>query len=62
MRRPSKDSSHKLSAESQRLVSISQAIVQAASRIEERASERQLDTHLQKLLKTGAFDISTTLV
>ncbi|MES2325438.1 MAG: DUF2863 family protein [Pseudomonadota bacterium] len=53
MRRPSKDSSPKLSAESQRLVSISQAIVQAASRIEERAWERHLDTHLQKLLKTG---------
>jgi hypothetical protein len=53
MRRPSKDSSPKLSAESQRLISISQAIVQAASRIEERAWERHLDTHLQKLLKTG---------
>lgn len=62
MRRPSKDSSHKLSAESQRLVSISQAIVQAASRIEERAWERHLDTHLQKLLKTGHQDtIDTTL-
>jgi hypothetical protein len=62
MRRPSKDSSHKLSAESQRLVSISQAIVQAASRLEERAWERQLDTHLQKLLKTGHQDtIDSTL-
>ena len=62
MRRPSKDSSHKLSAESQRLVSISQAIVQAASRIEERALERQLDTQLQKLLKTGHQDtVDTTL-
>ena len=62
MRRPSKDSSHKLSAESQRLVSISQAIVQAASRIEERSWERHLDTHLQKLLKTGHQDtIDTTL-
>jgi len=62
MRRPSKDSSHKLSAESQRLVSISQAIVQAASRIEERAWERHLDTHLQKLLKTNHQDtIDTTL-
>ena len=56
MRRPSKDSSHKLSAESQRLVSLSQAIVQAASRIEERAWERQLDTQLQKLLKTNHQD------
>ena len=62
MRRPSKDSSPKLSAESQRLVSISQAIVQAASRIEERTWERQLDTQLQKLLKTGHQDtIDTTL-
>ena len=62
MRRPSKDSSPKLSAESQRLVSISQAVVQSASRIEERAWERQLDTQLQKLLKTGHQDtIDTTL-
>ena len=56
MRRPSKDPSHKLSADSQRLVSISQAIVQAASRIEERAGERLLDTQLQKLLKTNHQD------
>jgi len=56
MRRPSKDSSHKLSAESQRLASISQAIVQAASRVEERSWERQLDTQLQKLLKTNHQD------
>ncbi|MEH6435836.1 DUF2863 family protein [Massilia sp. DD77] len=56
MRRPSKDSSPKLSAESQRLVSVSQAIMQAASRVEERAWERQLDTQLQKLLKTNHQD------
>jgi hypothetical protein len=56
MRRPSKDSAHKLSAESQRLSSIAQGIVQAASRIEERTWERQLDTHLQKLLKTNHQD------
>lgn len=56
MRRPSKDSSSKLSAESQRLVSISQAIVQAGSRVEERSFERQLDTQVQKLLKTGHQD------
>lgn len=62
MRRPSKDSPPKLSAESQRLVSISQAIVQAASRVEERSLERQLDTQLQKLLKTGHQDtVDTTL-
>lgn len=53
MRRPSKDSSNKLSAESQRLSSIAQAIVQSASRVEERTWERQLDGQLQKLLKTN---------
>lgn len=53
MRRPSKDSANKLSAESQRLSSIAQAIVQSASRVEERTWERQLDTQLQKLLKTN---------
>jgi hypothetical protein len=52
MRRSSKDSP-KLSAESQRLVSVSQAIVQAASRVEERTWERNLDSQLQKLLKTN---------
>ena len=56
MRRPSKDPSHKLSVESQRLVSISIAIAQAASRIEERAWEHQLDTQLQKLLKSSHQD------
>jgi len=62
MRRPSKDSSHKLSAEAQRLVSISQAVVQAASRIEERTWESQLDTQLQKLLKTGHQDTVDTVL
>ncbi|MEX5746943.1 DUF2863 family protein [Massilia sp. X63] len=56
MRRPSKDSTPKLSAESQRLVSIAQAIMQAASRVEERTWEHQLDTQLQKLLKTNHQD------
>ncbi|ALK98265.1 hypothetical protein AB595_07605 [Massilia sp. WF1] len=55
MRRSSKDSP-KLSAESQRLVSTSQAIVQAASRVEERTWERNLDSQLQKLLKTNHQD------
>jgi hypothetical protein len=55
MRRPSKDS-HKLSAESQRLSSIAQAIVQAASRVEERTWEHHLDTQLQKLLKSSHQD------
>jgi hypothetical protein len=62
MRRPSKDPSHKLPAESQRLVTFAQAIEQAASRIEERAWEHSLDTQLQKLLKSGHQDtIDTTL-
>lgn len=62
MRRPSKDSSHKLTADSQRLVTFAQAMVQAASRIEERAWEHSLDTQLQKLLKSGHQDtIDTTL-
>ena len=56
MRRPSKDSTPKLSAESLRLASLSQAIVQVASRVEERVLERHLDTHLQKLLKTSHQD------
>ncbi|RJG11398.1 DUF2863 family protein [Massilia cavernae] len=62
MRRPSKDSTNKLSAESQRLVSISQSIVQAGSRLEERTFERHLDMQLQKLLKTAHQDtIDATL-
>ena len=62
MRRPNKDSSHKLSAESQRLVTYAQAVGQAASRIEERAWEHSLDAQLQKLLKTGHQEtIDTTL-
>jgi hypothetical protein len=56
MRRPSKDSSNKLSAESQRVASLAQAIVQSASRVEERTWERMLDTQLQKLLKTNHQD------
>jgi hypothetical protein len=62
MRRPPKDPSHKLSAESQRLASISQAIAQAGSRVEERTWEHQLDTQLQKLLRSGHQDtVDTTL-
>ena len=55
MRRSSKESP-KLSADSQRLVSISNAIAQAASRVEERTWERNLDSQLQKLLKTNHQD------
>jgi hypothetical protein len=56
MRRSNKASSHKLSAESQRLTTYAQAIGQAASRIEERSWEHTLDAQLQKLLKTGHQD------
>jgi hypothetical protein len=62
MRRPPKDPSHKLSADSQRLVSLSMAIAQAASRVEERAGEHQLDAQLQKLLKTGHQDTVDTVL
>jgi hypothetical protein len=62
MRRPSKDSSNKLSAESQRLAILAHALGQAASRVEERAFEHQLDQHLQKLLKSHHQDtIEATL-
>jgi hypothetical protein len=53
MRRPSKRSSQKLSIDSQRLVTYAQAVMDAASRLEERAWESELDRLLIKLLKTG---------
>ncbi len=56
MRRPSKSSSSKLSADSQRLTALAQAVIQASSRIEERSWERQLDTLLHKLLKNNHQD------
>src|ERR1035437_8936617 len=56
MRRTAKSTSHKLSADSQRLATFAQAIVQAASRLEERAWERNLDALLQKLLKGAHQD------
>jgi hypothetical protein len=52
MRRSSKGSSLKLSADSQRLASLAHAILQASSRLEERGWERHLDTLIRKLLKT----------
>lgn len=52
MRRPSKRSTVKLSADSQRLIMLAQAIMQASSRLEERAWENELDFLLQKLLRT----------
>lgn len=51
MRRPSKDPSHKLSGDSQRLASLAQATAQAGSRLEERSWERHLETLIEKLLK-----------
>ena len=45
-----------LSADSQRLVAYAQAVVQAASRLEERSWEKQLDAQVQKLLKNGNQD------
>jgi len=57
MRRPSKRSSRKLSADSQRLVAYAQAVMDAASRIEERAWESELDRLLTRLLRTGHQDV-----
>ena len=51
MRRPSKKSPLKLSADSQRLVSLAIAMARASSRLEERAWEQQIDALVQKLLK-----------
>lgn len=53
MRRPSKSTSPKLSADSQRLIAFAHAIVQSASRLEERLWERNLDTLLHKMLKNN---------
>lgn len=53
MRRPSKSSSNKLSADSQRLVSLAQGLAQAASRVEERTWEHSLDAQILKTLKGG---------
>jgi hypothetical protein len=51
MRRPPKDSSNKLAGDSQRLVSLAQALAQASSRLEERSWEARLDMLIEKLLK-----------
>jgi hypothetical protein len=56
MRRPSKRFSRKLSSDSQRLVSLAQAVMDAASRLEERAWEAELDKLLIKLLKNAHQD------
>jgi hypothetical protein len=56
MRRSSKSSVPKLSTDSRHLAGLANAIVQAGSRLEERVWERNLDTLLLKLLKTGHQD------
>ena len=56
MRRISKGSTNKLSADSHRLVMLAQAVIQAASRVEERAWERHLDALVQKILKSSSQD------
>lgn len=53
MRRLSKSSSNKLSADSQRMVSLAQGLAQAASRVEERTWEHSLDSIILKALKGG---------
>ncbi|WP_292934865.1 DUF2863 family protein [Noviherbaspirillum sp.] len=53
MRRLAKSSPNKLSADSQRLVSLAQGMAQAASRLEERIWEHALDTLLHKTLKSA---------
>ncbi|HEY6772912.1 MAG TPA: DUF2863 family protein [Oxalicibacterium sp.] len=58
MRRPSKkNSGSKLSVDGQRLTTFSQAIDQAASRLEERYWENQLDALLHKLLRNQHQDV-----
>jgi hypothetical protein len=56
MRRFSKSSSNKLSADSQRLVALAKGSAQASSRLEERQWESSLDHQLQKLLKGSHQD------
>ena len=52
MRRPSKSRNPRISADSQRLSALAQAIALASSRYEERAWERSLDVLIEKLLRT----------
>ena len=51
MRRPSK-TPRKFSTDSHRLTELAQALVLASSRMEQRAWEHELDSHLNKLLKS----------
>jgi hypothetical protein len=57
MRRPFKSNAQKRSADSQRLTTLAQALVQSASRMEERNWEQQLDAALRRLMKTDHQDI-----
>ena len=52
MRRPSKSRTPRISADSQRLSAMAQAMALASSRHEERAWERSLDMLIEKLLRT----------
>ncbi|WP_293781414.1 DUF2863 family protein [uncultured Oxalicibacterium sp.] len=52
MRRPIKRAPRKLSADGQRLTTLAKAIIQASSRVEERQWEGQMDSLLQRLLRT----------
>lgn len=51
MRRPSKKPSRKFSADSHRLAELAQALIQASSRLEERAWEREIEALLNKHFK-----------
>jgi hypothetical protein len=57
MRRPFKSNVQKRSADSQRLTALAQAMVQSASRLEERGWEQQLDAALRRLMKNDHQDI-----
>jgi hypothetical protein len=52
MRRPSKSRTPRISADSQRLAAMAQAIALASSRYEERAWEGSMDVLIEKLLRT----------
>jgi len=56
MRRPYKNPARKLSADSQRLTMLAQALIQASSRVEERQWESQMDALLHKLLRNRQQD------
>ncbi len=53
MRRSFKGATSRLSADSQRMIALCKALIQASSRVEERAWERDLDALLHKALRLG---------